>query len=419
MRNKLLAMMMALAMIMTMPAAAFAGSDPESSSAGVDSEQKVGASASGQSGDQNEANGTRGSQSDDDQGYASGTENKTEEETTLDGTADGDAEDNADCSAGELSDSDGSDGTDSDGTQQKGKDGNTAGAVYQQEESSALLERSPGMHQSDKTGSDEKEKPEKLSIAKAKVKGLKTRTYTGRAIKPLLKITFAGKKLKAGRDYFVKYSNNKAVGTAKVTIKGKGAYKGTVKKTFRIKLGKPSLKLSKNGRGVIKVSWKKVKGAKGYIIYRASSKKGKFKKIKTVKGSKSGKYKDEEVSINETYYYKVRAFGKSGKKKVYSGYKEPKKIENSLNYSRSFNVRTTAYCVNGITASGKRSGFGRVAVDPRVIPLGTWLYIEGYGICQACDTGGAIKGRIIDLFFPSYGKCIRWGRKTNKVYILK
>lgn len=59
-----------------------------------------------------------------------------------------------------------------------------------------------------------------------------------------------------------------------------------------------------------------------------------------------------------------------------------------------------------------------VAVDPNVIPLGTRLYVEGYGEAIASDTGGAIKGNIVDVHFPTYEQCVQWGRRQVKVTIL-
>ncbi len=70
------------------------------------------------------------------------------------------------------------------------------------------------------------------------------------------------------------------------------------------------------------------------------------------------------------------------------------------------------------TATGMRSGFGIVAVDPNVIPLGTLMYVEGYGYAVAGDTGGAIKGNRIDVFFYSTQDAYRWGRRTVTIYIL-
>lgn len=84
----------------------------------------------------------------------------------------------------------------------------------------------------------------------------------------------------------------------------------------------------------------------------------------------------------------------------------------------------TAYNLIGTTRSGVPSGPGKVAVDPNVIPLGTRLYIEStdgwpdYGYAIAADTGGAIKGHIIDLFYYDYDTCINFGRRNIKVTIL-
>jgi len=72
----------------------------------------------------------------------------------------------------------------------------------------------------------------------------------------------------------------------------------------------------------------------------------------------------------------------------------------------------------GRTATGIRAEFGIVAVDPRVIPLGTMVYVEGYGVALAADTGGAIKGNKIDLCFSSRRQALAFGRKKVRVHIL-
>ena len=81
----------------------------------------------------------------------------------------------------------------------------------------------------------------------------------------------------------------------------------------------------------------------------------------------------------------------------------------------------TADCAgcDGMTAIGRRAGYGIVAVDPRVIPLGTRLYIPGYGFAVAGDTGGAIVGHRIDLGFDSLRDAMLFGRRAIEVYRLK
>ncbi len=84
----------------------------------------------------------------------------------------------------------------------------------------------------------------------------------------------------------------------------------------------------------------------------------------------------------------------------------------------------TAYCegCSGITANGTdirtNPGLKVIAVDPRVIPLGTKVWVEGYGEAIAADTGGAIKGNKIDVFIPSDGQARNWGVRTVTVKIL-
>ena len=73
----------------------------------------------------------------------------------------------------------------------------------------------------------------------------------------------------------------------------------------------------------------------------------------------------------------------------------------------------------GQTATGMKPQVGVVAVDPKVIPLGTKLYVEGYGEAIAGDTGGAIKGNRIDLFMATRSECLEFGRQNIKVWIVK
>lgn len=74
---------------------------------------------------------------------------------------------------------------------------------------------------------------------------------------------------------------------------------------------------------------------------------------------------------------------------------------------------------NGITAIGLRARKGIVAVDPRIIPLGTKIYVPGYGEALAADTGGWIKGNRIDLCFESKEECYRFGRRKIKIYLVE
>ncbi len=75
-------------------------------------------------------------------------------------------------------------------------------------------------------------------------------------------------------------------------------------------------------------------------------------------------------------------------------------------------VSSTGYCLRGTTATGVPVGWGIVAVDPSVIPLGTRMTIPGYGEGVAADTGPSVHGAEIDLWFPTCGQASAWGRRS-------
>jgi 3D (Asp-Asp-Asp) domain-containing protein len=79
---------------------------------------------------------------------------------------------------------------------------------------------------------------------------------------------------------------------------------------------------------------------------------------------------------------------------------------------RAITVESTGYSLAGHTATGLPVGWGVVAVDPSVIPLGTKLAIPGYGQAVAADTGGGVRGREIDIWFPTLAQARAWGRRT-------
>lgn len=98
----------------------------------------------------------------------------------------------------------------------------------------------------------------------------------------------------------------------------------------------------------------------------------------------------------------------------------------SIRRFRVIKMVATAYCPNrccgssnGRTATGRRAEYGVVAVDPRIIPLGTALYVDRYGFAIAADTGRKIKGARIDLCFPTHREASRFGRKTVRVLLLR
>lgn len=97
--------------------------------------------------------------------------------------------------------------------------------------------------------------------------------------------------------------------------------------------------------------------------------------------------------------------------------------ENIGTSKKTFTMEATAYTGGGITAMGlpvirDPNGLSTIAVDRSVIPLGSKVYVSGYGVAIASDTGGAIKGNIIDVYLNTYEECVQWGRRTVTVDIL-
>jgi len=95
----------------------------------------------------------------------------------------------------------------------------------------------------------------------------------------------------------------------------------------------------------------------------------------------------------------------------------------SMRYSRVEMMEASAYLptdgsTTGITATGIAARHGVVAVDPAVIPLGTRVYVPGYGVALAADVGGAIVGHKIDLCVEDYNEAMRFGRRSVEVYVL-
>lgn len=98
------------------------------------------------------------------------------------------------------------------------------------------------------------------------------------------------------------------------------------------------------------------------------------------------------------------------------------------NVAKEFTVSASAFTANcngcsGITRTGinlkKNPDIKVIAVDPKVIKLGTKVHVEGYGYAIAGDTGGAIKGNRIDVFMPNKSDAYKWGRKNVKIKILE
>ena len=146
-------------------------------------------------------------------------------------------------------------------------------------------------------------------------------------------------------------------------------------------------------------------------------------------------YKNKSVTILEesNNWYKVSFDGKEGwASKTYIKISEGSNLNNSsennaqnnLNSNesqvvRTMNVVASAYTGYSTTSTGQKPVWGTIAVDPRVIPYGTKVYIPQFGrTFIANNTGGAIKGNKIDIFMNTKKECYNWGRRTIEIQIL-
>lgn len=147
------------------------------------------------------------------------------------------------------------------------------------------------------------------------------------------------------------------------------------------------------------------------VNYRVVGNLGIGNKV-TILGSNSGWYKVKAPNNNigwaSSKYIKV----------VESNSVTNTTYENNI--SKNLKVVATAYTGYGITSTGQKPVWGTIAVDPRVIPYGTKVYIPCFNqVFIANNTGGAIKGNKIDIYMNNNNQCNNWGRRTIDIQILK
>jgi len=148
------------------------------------------------------------------------------------------------------------------------------------------------------------------------VTSISDRSYTGKPIEPSVGIRFGERKLKKNTDFTLSYRNNKAVGTATVTVTGKGNYKGSIKVTFRIVPKGTTISKLAAGAKQFTVRWKKRSGVTGYQINYGLKKKAASTLKKTVKGAGKTKVTLKGLNANKTYYVRIRTY-KTVKGKAY------------------------------------------------------------------------------------------------------
>ena len=159
---------------------------------------------------------------------------------------------------------------------------------------------------------------EPISLKKCAVSVMEDRVYTGKAQKPVPTVTWQGKKLKKDQDFTISWANNKAVGTAKVTLEGKGNYTGSVSRTFRILPKAVKITEAEARTGEMILRWSRGTGITGYEL--SYSLRSSFRDATTISISKASTLKTSipGLKAGKGYYFRIRAWKNVGGKKYYS-----------------------------------------------------------------------------------------------------
>ena len=166
----------------------------------------------------------------------------------------------------------------------------------------------------------------KYDIAKAKVAGIKNKSFTGKNITQSITVTYSGKTLKNGTDYTVKYSSNKNIGTAKVTITGKGSYGGVITKSFIINPAKQTIQKLMPVKKGFYIDYAQKGSATGYVISYAENIS--FSGAKTVKvtSNKTDKKTITNLKSQKTYFVRVRSYTATGGKTYFGQWSDIAKV---------------------------------------------------------------------------------------------
>ncbi|MCH4825923.1 LysM peptidoglycan-binding and 3D domain-containing protein [Planococcus halocryophilus] len=214
--------------------------------------------------------------------------------------------------------------------------------------------------------------------------------------------------------YKISKMNNVSVGNLKAW---NGLKSNTIYPNQKLKLKKATVKtVSKKATASKSGSSTVYTVKRGDTLYKISkSQKVSVSNLKAWNGLKSSTiYPNQKLKLNKTAATPVSK-------------KTTPSRSTSGSVAKEFTVSATAYTAycrgcSGITKTGinlkKNPGLKVIAVDPRVIPLGSKVHVEGYGYAVAGDTGSAIKGNKIDVFIPTQSNALRWGRKNVKIKIL-
>ena len=212
------------------------------------------------------------------------------------------------------------------------------------------------------------------SIPKLTFGKISDKAYTGKAIKPAVTVKSGSTKLKSGTDYTVSYKNNTKIGTASVTVTGKGKYTGSKTLTFKIVPAKPTLSVKTDG-GKLTFSWKSVKGAGGYQLYYSAN-GGAYKSLTST--SKTTYSTTKLDAKKNSYTFKLRAYKKVSGKTYYGAWSK------EITAGKAGSTTTSNISVEKLSTSGnagtvKFFGYYDIRNDQKGMEQCTWFESDKFG----------------------------------------
>ena len=166
----------------------------------------------------------------------------------------------------------------------------------------------------------------KTNFADAKVSGISSKSFTGKAIKQKITVKYGSKTLKNGTDYTVKYSANTKVGTAKVTITGKGIYGGVITKSFAIYPAKQVIQKLYGTYAGFFIDYAQKGSATGYVISYAENISFSGAKIVKVTSNKTDKKTVTDLKSQKIYFVRVRSYTATGDKTYFGQWSDIAKV---------------------------------------------------------------------------------------------
>ena len=157
----------------------------------------------------------------------------------------------------------------------------------------------------------------RVPMSKCKVT-VKNQTYTGKALKPAVTVKYGKVTLKKGTDYTVTYTNNKEIGRATVTVKGKGMYAGTKRRSFKIKPKTMAFTKLTGGNKQITLKWKNPNNVTGYYIQCSLKKDFSTRRTVKIKQAQTASVTFKRLRANRTYYVRIRTYATVNNKNYYS-----------------------------------------------------------------------------------------------------